>query len=77
MIDEQRDAYLSLWAAAIQVAISDVLMGGPSLDARMPREWVASNAIEQRSFLWACDMLSIDPDAVRERCGLTAPSILD
>ena len=65
---EQHEALLHLWAAVIQTAVNDILATGdkPNQDQRMSRDWVASDSLEQRSFLWACDMLSIEPEAVRE-----------
>jgi len=73
---QQQEALLHLWAAVIQVAVSDILAArGSRYDAekRASLAWVQSDDRHTRSFLWACDMLSINPLAVCDRC-VNSPS---
>ena len=69
---EQHEALLHLWAAVIQTAVNDIVTSGdnPNQDQRMSRDWVESDSLEPRSFLWACDMLNVGPIAVRAKCGV-------
>jgi hypothetical protein len=68
---QQQEALLHLWAAVIQVAVSDILAARNSrydAEKRASLAWVQSDDRHARSFLWACDMLSINPLAVRDLC---------
>lgn len=63
------DSYLSLWAAVLQRAVDDARISRPpDSEERMSIEWIRSERVEPRSFLWVCDMLSIEPQRVRAVC---------
>lgn len=66
---EEYEPYLKLWAAVIELAVSDVLSIKPGKvepDQQRSAEWIASMSNAPLSFHWACDMLNVSPVAVRE-----------
>lgn len=72
-MDEQHEACLSLWAAVIQAAVEDAIAlrkrpARATKDQRDSHSWVFSDAPDVYSFTWACDMLGVDIEAVREVC---------
>ena len=65
------DAAKRLWAAVLDQAIKDSQADKPghnsheSIIAEGARAWFSSKSQEDGSFLWVCDILGIDPEAVQ------------
>lgn len=60
--------YLALWGAVLVQAMDDVIgmrTDRCSVEQRMSAIWIFSNSVESRSFLWACEICSVDPERVR------------
>jgi len=64
-----RDAYIALWGAVLQVAIDDAqrstLFKILNTEQRMSVMWITCDDTEPRSFLWVCDICGVDPARVR------------
>lgn len=66
--------YLKLWVSVLKIALADAAkyeayaqnerkyVSGEGLKAH---RWLFSNSHRETSFIWVCDMLKVDPDAVR------------
>lgn len=72
---------LAVWSAVLEQAIDDAIHGphavelkrmAPEEASRFARavrqgaeDWIADDENEPRRFVWVCDLLDLDPDAVR------------
>lgn len=54
-----------LWCAVLALAIEDLSSG--NYRAVLARSWIASREAEPGSFLWICEELGLDPEAIRRR----------
>lgn len=71
----------AIWAEVLKQAVRDIVAGPPefelkglTVDERMKvyadlraaaESWIADDANEPRRFVWVCEQLGIEPDAVR------------
>lgn len=60
--------YLALWAASLQIAISDAQDPDPDAEQRVSAAWIWRDDTQPRSFLWVCDILGADPARIRKMC---------
>lgn len=51
----------NLWARVVESAIRDVL----KWDSKKARKWIASNERHPYSFVWACEVIEMDPREIR------------
>lgn len=58
------EAFKKLWSAVLQQALRDA-QGNYYSYREEAREWLLSENHETASFLWVCDVLSLDPDLFR------------
>jgi hypothetical protein len=74
-----------VWAAVLEQAKKDAVSGPEAFETRgmapytaeafragvqdAARDWIADELNEPRSFVWVCEQLDLDPDAVRRSVG--------
>jgi len=57
-----------LWASVISQAICDVDLRGDRVVRAQAVRWLNSDAQNEGSLRWICDMLDLDADRIRMRC---------
>jgi len=65
--DPETEPYRELWAAVLELAISDLAGGGESERRRQALDWILAPANEVGSFKFCCSCLQLDPSAAQAR----------
>lgn len=68
-VDEPFDAgapYRNLWASVMAQALNDLRDHSPAIQG-WARAWLYDDSANARSFVWICNLLGLNPEAVRER----------